>query len=101
MKESEGIKLLRERSTGENIFDAERQVFSKNSDGTIKRSVIRETYARVTVRQKRKSVDGDSLEENSEFAQIKKAKKMSIILDHKGVSKKLFFELGFVPWFFL
>ena len=82
MKESEGIKLLRERSTGENIFDAERQVFSKNSDGTIKRSVIRETYARVTVRQKRKSVDGDSLEENSESAQIKKAKKMSNILDH-------------------
>ena len=35
MKESESIKLLRERSTGDNIFDAERQVFSKNSDGTI------------------------------------------------------------------
>ena len=30
MKESEGIKLVRERSTGSNIFDAERQVFSKN-----------------------------------------------------------------------
>ena len=88
MKESEGIKLLRERSTGENIFDAERQVFSKNSDGTIKRSVIRETYARVTVRQKRKSVDGDSLEEISGSAQIKRAKKMSNILDHASVKDK-------------
>ena len=58
MKESESIKLLRERSAGDNIFDAERQVFSKNSDGTIKKSVIKETYARVTLRPKRKSVDG-------------------------------------------
>ena len=33
MKESESIKLLKERSAGDNIFDAERQVFSKNSDG--------------------------------------------------------------------
>ena len=63
-------------------------MFSKNSDGTIKRSVIRETYARVTVRQKRKSVDGDSLEEISESAQIKKAKKMSNILDHASVKDK-------------
>ena len=36
MKEKESIKLVRERSTGDNIFDAERQVFSKNSDGTVK-----------------------------------------------------------------
>ena len=46
----ESIKLVRERSSGDNIFDAERQVFSKNSDGTVKRSVIKETYARVTLR---------------------------------------------------
>ena len=84
MKESESIKLLRERSAGDNIFDAERQVFSKNSDGT----VIRETYARVTVRQKRKSVDGDSLEEISGSAQIKRAKKMSNILDHTSMKDK-------------
>ena len=46
----ESIKLVRERSSGDNIFDAERQVFSKNSDGTVKRSVIKETYARATLR---------------------------------------------------
>ena len=60
MKESESIKLLRERLTGDNIFDAERQVFSKNSDGTIKKSVIKET-----LRPKRKSVDDESLKEIS------------------------------------
>ena len=65
MKESESIKLLRERSAGDNIFDAERQVFSKNSDGTIKKSVIKETCARVTLRPKRKSVDDESLKEIS------------------------------------
>ena len=32
----ESIKLVRERSSGDNIFDAERQVFSKNPDGTVK-----------------------------------------------------------------
>ena len=46
----ESIKLVRERSSGDNIFDAERQVFSKNSDLTVKRSVIKETYARATLR---------------------------------------------------
>ena len=88
MKESEGIKLLRERSTGENIFDAQTQVFSRNSDGTIKRSVIKETYARVTLRQKRKSVDDDSLKEISGSAQIKRAKRMNNILDHASMKDK-------------
>ena len=46
----ESIKIVKERSSGDNIFDAERQVFSKNSDGTVKRSVIKETYARATLR---------------------------------------------------
>ena len=54
----------------------------------LKRSVIREKYARVTVRQKRKSVDADSLEEISGSAQIKRAKKMSNILDHASVKDK-------------
>ena len=48
---------MRERSSGDNIFDTERQVLSKNPDGTLKVSVIKETYARVTLRGKRKSVD--------------------------------------------
>ena len=49
--------------------------FSKNADGTM--SVITETYARVTLRQKRKAVD-----DVSGSAQIKRAKKINNILDH-------------------
>ena len=73
----------RERSSGDNIFDAERQVFSKNSDRTVKRSVIKETYARVTLRGKQKSVD-----EVSDSGQMKRARKMSNILDHTSENDK-------------
>ena len=45
-------KFVRTWSTAENIFDAERHVLSKNWNGTMKRSVIKETHANVTVRQK-------------------------------------------------
>ena len=83
MKEKESIKLVRESSSGDNIFDAERQVFSKNSDGTVKRSVIKETYARVTLREKRKSED-----EVSGYGQIKRARKISNILDHTSGKDK-------------
>ena len=38
MKESEGIKLLRERSTGENVFDAERQANTCFVSGTFKQN---------------------------------------------------------------
>ena len=73
MMEKGGMQLV--RSTCDNVFEAKRQVFSKNSDGTIKKSVIKETYARVTVRQKRKSVD-----EVSGSAQIKRAKKIRLVI---------------------
>ena len=82
MKESESIKLLRERLTGDNIFDAERQVFSKNSDATIKESVIKEMYARVTLRPKRKSVDDESLKEISGSAQINIARIANAVQCH-------------------
>ena len=52
MKEHKGTKCARERSTGKNIFDAERHELSKKWNGIMKRSVIKETYANVTVRQK-------------------------------------------------
>ena len=39
------IRLLRERSSGKNIWDAEKITFSKCHDGSIRKSVIKETYA--------------------------------------------------------
>ena len=35
--EGSTIKLIRERSCGRNIFDAEQTVISKNEDGTVKK----------------------------------------------------------------
>ena len=84
MTEKGGFQLVRERSTGDNIFDTKRNVFSKNADGTIKKSVITETYARVTLRQKRKAVD-----DVSESAQIKRAKKINNIFDHTTEKTKM------------
>ena len=54
MKESESIKLLRERSAGDNIFDAERQVFSKNSDGTIKKISDKRDVCKSDIKTKEK-----------------------------------------------
>ena len=55
------IKQIRERSSGRNIFDAEQTVISKNEDGTIKKSMIKETYANITIRKKRqRESDGQS-----------------------------------------
>ena len=54
MKESESIKLLRERLTGDNIFDAERQVFSKNSDGTIKKISDKRDVCKSDIKTKEK-----------------------------------------------
>ena len=46
------IRLLRERSSGKNIWDAEKITFSKCHDGSIRKSVIKETYAKVTIRKR-------------------------------------------------
>ena len=35
--EGSTIKLIREKSSGRNIFDAEQTVISKNEDGTVKK----------------------------------------------------------------
>ena len=59
--EGSTIKLIREKSSGRNIFDAEQTVISKNEDGTIKNSMIKETYANITIRKKRqRESDGQS-----------------------------------------
>ena len=47
-------------------------MLSKNRDETMKISVLKEIYARVTVRQKRRSVHYNSLKEISGFAPNKR-----------------------------
>ena len=53
------IKLVRERSSGKNIFDVEKTVITECQDGTTKKSVIKETYAKVTLRKKRHQTENE------------------------------------------
>ena len=77
------INLVRERSSGKNIFDAEKTVITKCQDGTTKKSVIKETFAKVTIR-KRQQTDKEKGKGNdiSGSGEIKRAKGVDNILNH-------------------
>ena len=77
------MRLVRERSSGPNIFDTEKVVLTERSDGTVKKSVITETIATVTTRQKRKSgkdVSGET--------QRKRTKTVDNVLNHINENNK-------------
>ena len=77
------IKLVRERSRERNIFDAEKMVISKNPDGTIKKSIVKETYAKVTIRKRHQANDENSKEvEVTGAGVLKRAKAVDNILNH-------------------
>ena len=80
---SEKIKLIRERSSGRNIFDAEKTVFSTCQDGTIKRSVIKETYAKVTIRKRHQNANESTKQNEISYSgATKRAKAVDNILNH-------------------
>ena len=78
------INLVRERSSGRNIFDAEKTVITNCEDGTTKKSVIKETYAKITIRKKRNQTDNENGKGNgiSGSGEIKRAKAVDNILNH-------------------
>ena len=84
------INLVRERSSGRNIFDAEKTVITKCQDGSTKKSVISETYAKVTIRQKRHQADHENGKGNniSGSGEIKRAKAVDNILNHTSEHDK-------------
>ena len=77
--ESGGFKLVRERSSGCNIFDTAKTSTFENSDGTVSSVVLKETWAKVTIRPKRKSIDDNGM---TCSGQSKRARAVSDILDH-------------------
>ena len=77
----DGLKLTRERSSGPNIHDASKITYTKQSDGTLLKKVTKQTYANITVREKRK-IEGPNAKEISEEGFRKRAKMVSNILDH-------------------
>ena len=81
----ETLKLTRERSSGPNIHDASKITITKQQDGTLLKTVTKQTYANITVRNKRKH-DGDK--EISEDGYRKRAKMISNILDHASNNDK-------------
>ena len=66
----------RERSSGRNIFDASQKTILKQPDGTTTERVVKQTFANVTVREKRKNCD------DSEAGLRKQAKLVDNILEH-------------------
>ena len=87
---NEKIKLVRERSSGHNIFDAEKTVFTKCQDGTTKKSVIKETYAKVTIRKRHQGTLESTKEyEISGSGATKRAKAVDNILNHTSEHDKL------------
>ena len=81
----ETLKLTRERSSGPNIHDASKITITKQKDGTLLKTVTKQTYANIIVRNKRKH-DGDK--EISEGGYRKCAKMISNILDHASNNDK-------------
>jgi len=57
------FKIVRERSAGPNIVDTERIILTENTNGQIKKNVIKEQMAKVTAR-KRSSLDAENEDPN-------------------------------------
>ena len=50
---TETLKVVRERSSGPSITDTEKTVFSQNKDGSLKKGILKGTFANVTIRKKK------------------------------------------------
>ena len=101
INESNVVKLVRQNSTGSNIYDTEKRIPVERSDGATKNVVVKETYAKITIR-KRKGEEGDDssilgethrkrtkvvdniLNHVNEKSKIDKAKMISKIIDNEG-----------------
>ena len=66
------VRLTKQRSSGANIYNAEKIVLREKPDGTVKKTVLKETIAMVTRRKRRFS--GNEENEISGEAQRKRAK---------------------------
>ena len=53
-EDNTNIKLIKERSSGPNIIDTEKTIFFQNENGSINKRFLKKTYAKVTVRKKKK-----------------------------------------------
>jgi hypothetical protein len=55
---NETFKIVNERSSGsKNVLDVERTVLTENADGTLRKTVVKDTVIKVTVRNKKKETN--------------------------------------------
>ena len=89
--------LTKERSSGQNIFDTSKKTVLKQPYGTTTERVVKQTFANITVRGKRKNCDDseaglrkqaklvdDILEHTSRHDKSTKAKLLAKIIDRNG-----------------
>ena len=72
------FSITRQRSSGPNILEAERNIYTIQDDGTQKKTVIKDVFAKVTTRNTPKRKNDDK--ENTSPKKIK--------LTHEGMSKQ-------------
>ena len=75
-KGTETLQIVRERSCGTTTADTEKTIFSQSKDDSLKKSILKGTFANVTIR-KRKPDD-----EITGSGKLKHAKAVGDILEH-------------------
>ena len=85
---SETFRITRTRSSGPNILETERSVFTVQDDGTKKKTVIKDIFAKVTTRNTKKQKQEDKENSNpkkmklSNEGMVKQARNIGNILNH-------------------
>ena len=75
--QSDTFRIVRERSAGPNIYEAERTVFTPQDDGRLKKTVIKDVFAKVTT--------GNAPTKHQE---TKKCKNMKTKITQKGLREQ-------------
>lgn len=83
---NETFKIVKERSSGsKNVLDVERTVLTENADGTLRKTVVKDTVIKVTVRNKKKKQTNSENIEPGKIgceSKIRKAKTVNSVMNH-------------------
>jgi hypothetical protein len=84
-----GNETFKITSSESNIIDAERTILTENADGTVKKSVVKEQLARITVRKRKSSGDNtENIEPGpSGEGKRKKARTVNSVMNHLTENK--------------
>ena len=83
--DNETFKIVKERSSGKNVMDVERTIITEKSNGTLRKTVVKDTIVKVTVRGKKRKEFNKENAENEEISRElknKKAKTVRSVMNH-------------------